>query len=97
MANGDAANKNSLKAKDAIILIESLQKAGVTHFSGLGLEISFLPPKPEEPILAPQPKPDIGGIPLRIDQEDHLQELMLIDPAGYEDRVHEILAQGEQV
>lgn len=98
MANGDATNKNSLKAKDIDIIIKAAKEAGVTHFRYKDLEISFSSPKiesKEELILDPKPKPnDGGGIPIKTDLEDSLQELMLMDPLGYEERVHQILEQG---
>lgn len=95
----DTKHKYSLKAKDLDMIIKAAKEAGVTHFRYGDLEISFQQKQEEHQMVQahtpprPEPKPD-GGIPI-FSEEEQANELLLMDPLGYEEKIAQELEASE--
>lgn len=96
------STQNSLNAKDIVLLIKVAKTSGLTHFRYENLEFSFKTEQKADEItqnmaISPTIPVTQAQKPAPIPEEDFLHDLMLADPAGYEEEIERRLAASEDV
>lgn len=90
--------RGAFSAQEICEMIAACKSAAVSKFSYQGLELNFgeleIPAILENSAPPALPNPDLSRItelpPVPMGIEDELMDLMLTDPVGYEQRVHEL-------